>query len=55
MRPVLPLIALALTAPALAHQTRAPFTIAETGEGFAHLEEALAAAGRAANLRSRPS
>ncbi|MBA3836802.1 MAG: right-handed parallel beta-helix repeat-containing protein [Sphingomonas sp.] len=45
MRPVLPLIALALTAPALAHQTRAPFTIAETGEGFAHLEEALAAAG----------
>lgn len=45
MRPVLPLIALVLTVPAGAQGGGAPFTIAETGEGFAHLEQALAAAG----------
>ena len=37
---VLPLAAIALTVPAAA-QRSAPFTVVETGEGFAHLEDAL--------------
>ncbi len=41
MRIALPLLALALTAPAAAQQGPAPFTIAETGEGFATLDAAL--------------
>ncbi|MFA5962855.1 MAG: right-handed parallel beta-helix repeat-containing protein [Sphingomonas sp.] len=41
MRRTLPLIALALTAPAAAQQRRAPFTIAETGEGFATINDAV--------------
>jgi hypothetical protein len=41
MRRILPLIALALTAPAAAQQKRAPFTIAETGEGFATINDAV--------------
>ncbi len=41
MRRILPLIALALTAPAAAQQQRAPFTIAETGEGFATINDAV--------------
>ena len=40
MRRLLPVIALALTAP-LAAQANAPFTIAETGQGFASLDDAL--------------
>ena len=40
MRRLLPLLALALTAP-VAAQGSAPFTIAETGQGFAHLDDAL--------------
>lgn len=40
MRFLLPLAALALAAPAVA-QSGAPFTVTETGEGFAHLEDAL--------------
>jgi hypothetical protein len=45
-RLVLPLIALALTAPAVAHQqARAPFTIAESGEGFDTLDAAVRAVG----------
>lgn len=42
MRHLLPLCALLLAGPALA-QGGAPFTIAETGQGFAHLEDALMA------------
>jgi hypothetical protein len=34
---------LLLAAPAAAQQTRAPFTIAETGQGFAHLDDAVGA------------
>ena len=46
MRRFLPLIALALTAPAAAQQqARAPFTIAESGEGFGTLDEAVRAVG----------
>ena len=45
MRHILPFIALALTVPAVAQGGTAPFTIAETGHGFAHLSDALAAAG----------
>jgi len=41
MRRILPLIALALTVPAAAQQQRAPFTIAETGEGFATINDAV--------------
>lgn len=43
MRRTLPLLALALalTAPAAAQQQRAPFTIAETGEGFATINDAV--------------
>jgi hypothetical protein len=41
MRRVLPLIAIALTAPAAAQQMRAPFTIRETGQGFATIDEAV--------------
>ena len=45
MRRMLPLIALALAAPAAAQQPRAPFTIAETGQGYATLDEAVQAVG----------
>jgi hypothetical protein len=38
---------LALAAPAAAEQARAPFTVAETGQGFASLQEAVHAIGRA--------
>ena len=41
MRRTLPLLALALTAPAAAQQQRAPFTIAESGEGFATINDAV--------------
>lgn len=38
---IAPLIAIALTAPAAAQQTQAPFTVRETGQGFANLQEAV--------------
>lgn len=38
-----PLAALALTLPVSAQQQRAPFTIAESGQGFQHLSDALMA------------
>lgn len=41
MRRSLPLIALLLAAPAVAQQSAAPFTIAESGQGFANLDDAL--------------
>ncbi len=41
MRRILPLIALAIAAPAAAQQARAPFTIAETGQGFQTIDEAV--------------
>ncbi len=41
MRHALPFIALALAAPVAAQQGRAPFTIAETGQGFATLDAAV--------------
>jgi Right handed beta helix region len=41
MRRVIPFIALALTVPAAARNTDAPFTIAETGQGFATIDEAV--------------
>jgi hypothetical protein len=42
MRRIIPLIALALTVPAAAQQQqRAPFTIVETGEGFATINDAV--------------
>lgn len=43
MRWMIPAIALALTVPAAAQSGRAPFTIAETGQGFATLDEAVQA------------
>ncbi|MDF7777280.1 right-handed parallel beta-helix repeat-containing protein [Sphingomonas sp. AOB5] len=42
---ILPLFALALAAPVAAQQSGAPFTIAETGQGFATLADAVAAIG----------
>ena len=42
MRHLLPVLAALLTAPALA-QGAAPFTVAETGAGFQHLQDALGA------------
>jgi hypothetical protein len=44
-RIVLPLLALALTAPAAAQESRGPFTIAETGESFPSLDAAVRAVG----------
>ncbi|MGH6615102.1 right-handed parallel beta-helix repeat-containing protein [Sphingomonas sp.] len=41
MRRIIPLIALALTVPAAAQQGRAPFTIQETGQGFATIDDAV--------------
>ena len=41
MRPILPLIALALAVPAAAQQGRAPFTIQETGQGFQTIDDAV--------------
>lgn len=41
MRRVLPLLAIALSAPASAEAPRAPFVIAETGKGFGTLDEAV--------------
>ena len=41
MRRILPFIAIALTVPAAAQQGRAPFTISETGQGFATIDEAV--------------
>lgn len=43
MRRILSLVAIALTAPAVAQQPRAPFTIAETGQGYATIDEAVSA------------
>lgn len=40
MRHLLPMFALSIASPAIA-QGAAPFTIAESGQGFAHLEDAL--------------
>jgi hypothetical protein len=45
MRLALALTIAALAAPAAAQQAQAPFTIAETGQGFAHLEQAVDAIG----------
>ncbi|WP_066797216.1 right-handed parallel beta-helix repeat-containing protein [Sphingomonas soli] len=39
----LAILLLALASPAAAQQSRAPFTVAETGQGFATLDEAVAA------------
>ena len=41
MRRILPLIALAIAAPAAAQPARAPFTLAETGQGFQTIDEAV--------------
>lgn len=41
MRRLLPFIALALTIPAAAQTGRAPFTIQQTGQGFATIDEAV--------------
>ncbi len=41
MRFALPVIALALAVPAAAQQAGAPFTVQETGQGFAKLDDAL--------------
>ena len=41
MRPILPLLALALAVPAAAQQARAPFTIQETGQGFQTIDDAV--------------
>jgi len=41
MRRILPFIALALTIPAAAQTGRAPFTIQQTGQGFATIDEAV--------------
>ncbi|MBR0553794.1 right-handed parallel beta-helix repeat-containing protein [Stakelama marina] len=45
MRLVLLPIALAIAAPAAAHPAGGPFTVAETGRSFAHLDDALASLG----------
>lgn len=41
MRRILPLLALAIAAPAAAQQSPAPFTVQQTGEGFSNLQEAV--------------
>lgn len=41
MRLLLPIIAVALAVPALAQQPTAPFSVVETGQGFAKLDDAL--------------
>ena len=41
MRRILPFIALAMTIPAAAQTGRAPFTIQQTGQGFATIDEAV--------------
>ena len=43
MRRLLPLIAITLTAPAAAQRGQAPFVIAETGQGYATIDEAVSA------------
>jgi len=54
MRPLLPVLAVLLTVPAFA-QGGAPFTVAETGEGFAHLQDALSSVrGRDATVVIAP-
>ncbi|MBC2778775.1 right-handed parallel beta-helix repeat-containing protein [Parasphingopyxis marina] len=45
LSPFILLIALAVTAPLAAQQGAAPFTIEETGQGFARLDQAVAAIG----------
>ncbi|WP_188055886.1 MULTISPECIES: right-handed parallel beta-helix repeat-containing protein [unclassified Sphingosinithalassobacter] len=46
MRRILPFVAIALTAPAVAqHSGPAPFVIEETGQGFGRLDDAVAAVG----------
>lgn len=55
MRYALPIIALALTLPAAAEIGHQPFTIQETGQGFAQLQEALMAVrGRDATILIAP-
>lgn len=55
MRLILPLIALIATAPAAAQQADAPFTVAETGQGFARLDDALMSVrGRDATILIAP-
>jgi len=41
MRRILPFLAIALTVPAAAQNSNAPFTVQETGQGFAQLDDAL--------------
>ncbi len=54
MRHLLPVLAALLTAPAMA-QGGAPFTVAETGESFQHLQDALnAVRGRDATITIAP-
>lgn len=55
MRTLLPVLAVALTAPVAAQQQSAAFTVAETGEGFQHLQDALnAVRGRDATVLIAP-
>lgn len=55
MRHVLPVIALTLATPATAQQRVAPFTVQETGEGFAQLDDALMSVrGRDATIMIAP-
>lgn len=55
MRIVLPFIAIALTVPAIAQGGRAPFVIAETGQGFATIGDAVASVrGGAATIMIAP-
>ncbi|OYY89975.1 MAG: hypothetical protein B7Y45_09640 [Sphingomonas sp. 28-66-16] len=55
MRFALPIVALALTVPAAAQNVRAPFTVQETGQGFAQLDDALMSVrGRDATILIAP-
>jgi hypothetical protein len=55
MRHLLPVIAVLLTAPVAAQTESAPFTVTETGQGFASLQDALnAVRGRDATITIAP-
>jgi hypothetical protein len=55
MRQLLPLLAVLLTAPVAAQQEAAPFTVAETGQSFGSLQDALnAVRGRDATITIAP-